>query len=208
MNVIDTQPHERRCLATGATRSRVDLVRFVVSPDGALVPDLEECLPGRGLWVTTSRSQINDAVRKKLFARAAKREITVDPGLADQVEALILKRCVSYLGLAKRAGEAVNGFEKVATWLRSGRAIAWVVASDAAQGGRDKIRSNADVSVVNALSREELSLALGGENVVHAALAEGGIARRFLAETVRLAGIRGSGPDRDLPSTAAVTNSN
>jgi predicted RNA-binding protein YlxR (DUF448 family) len=45
---------ERMCALTRAIAPRAELVRFVASPDGEVVPDLKECLPGRGMWLTLS----------------------------------------------------------------------------------------------------------------------------------------------------------
>lgn len=198
----------RRCLVTGEVCERERLVRFVVDPAGCIVPDLDEKLPGRGLWVRASAPLIAKAATSGAFARAAERSIAVDAEfLVRQVEFLIVRRCQSLLGLAKRAAEAVNGYEKVAAWIGAGRAAVWVVASDAAAGSRAKIAPPAAVATVAWLTRDELSLAMGAENVVHAALSAGGLARRFLKEAARLAGIRDTGSASGA-STAAAVNTN
>ncbi len=183
--------HGRRCVATGEVKDKSDLIRFVVGPDGALVPDVVGNLPGRGVWLTASREALDRAVRKRLLARAVRRSVTVEPDLADRVEVLLARRCLEILGLARRAGQVTTGFEKVRSLLRAGRAGALVAASDGGADGREKLRRlGGDLPVVELLTRAELSLALGRENVVHAALAGGRLCDRFLVEAGRLAGFR------------------
>jgi len=167
------------------------MVRFVVGPEARIVPDVAGKLPGRGIWVSASRSALERAISKRLFARAAKAPVLVDPDLARQVETLLAQRCLEYLGLARRAGLAVAGFEKVRERLQRGGVAVLLAAADGAADGRLRLRRLApDIPLVELLTGEELSLALGRENVVHAALAPGGLAKRFLAETARLTGFR------------------
>lgn len=182
---------ERRCIVSGEVTATSSLVRFVVGPDGGIVPDVGAELPGRGIWVASTRAAVDQAARKRLFAKAAKRAVSVPENLSDRVEALLARRCLDLLGLARRAGHVVNGFEKAQGALRSGRAAVLLGARDAAVGGRTKLRRMAkEIAVVELFSVTELSLALGQENVVHAALYHGGLADRFLTEAGRLAGFR------------------
>ena len=184
----------RRCLATGEVADKSELVRFVVGPDGSVVPDVDGKLPGRGMWVSASRQAVDRTVAKRLFSRAAKRAVVASPDLADTVERLLTRRCLDYLGLAVRAGAVVAGFEKVRERLRKRQAAVLLAASDSAVDGRDKLSRLADgVTVFGLFSRAELSLAIGRENVVHAALRRGGLADRFVVEAARLRGFRNSG---------------
>ena len=178
----------RRCLATGEERPRAELVRFVVAPDGAVVPDVAGRLPGRGMWTLARRDVLADAVGRRLFGRAAKRPVRAEPDLADRVEALLLRRCVEGLGLARRAGQAVGGFERVREWLRQGRCGAVVIAADASAEGRRKL--GAGVPVVAGLRAEELGGAFGCEALSYVGLARGALAARVAADAVRLAGFR------------------
>jgi predicted RNA-binding protein YlxR (DUF448 family) len=182
---------ERRCIATGASADPESLVRFVLGPDGAVVPDIEERLPGRGLWVTADRAALDHAVAKQLFAKAARRAVKVPPDLVARTEALLTRRCLDLLGLARRGGALITGFDAVAEMLGSGRAAVRLTAAGAGPDGREKLDRRAGaLPVVDCLTRGELSLALGKENVVHAALAPGRLSGRFLREARRLGGIR------------------
>ena len=178
----------RRCLVTGEERPRAELVRFVVSPDGAIVPDVDGRLPGRGLWTLARRDAVAAAAGGRLFARAAKRPVQVEPTLADQVEKLLLRRCIEGLGLARRAGQAVAGFERVRDALRNGKCGALVVAADASAEGRRKLDGGLPVAAT--LRSEELGLAFGGEAVTYVGLAPGALAGRITADAARLAGFR------------------
>jgi ribosomal protein L7Ae-like RNA K-turn-binding protein len=155
------------------------------------VPDIEGKLPGRGLWVTASRAIVDQAVRKGAFPRAARRAVKVPADLADQIERLLTRRCINLLGLARRAGKLTNGFVKVSEALQAGRVAALVQAADASEDGRAKLaRLARHMARVELLTTAELGLALGRENVVHAALSPGGLTSSFLAEAQRLAGFR------------------
>ena len=122
---------QRRCIATGAIMAKERLLRFVVAPDGMLVPDIGEKLPGRGMWVTADRATIETAVQKNPFARVARQQVKVPPDLADQVAGLMRQRLIDGLGFARRAGNAACGFEKIEAWVRSRKAAALLIASDA-----------------------------------------------------------------------------
>ena len=181
----------RKCIVTGDVKPISSLLRFVIGPEGGLVPDLGGKLPGRGIWVTSARTTLEHAMAKRLFARAARRPVAVEPNLADALESLLARRCLDLLGLARRAGGLVTGFEKVKAMLRDGRAAILIEASDAARHGRAKLCRLADeATVIEIFAVAELSLALGHENVVHAALAPGRLADRLLAECRRLGGFR------------------
>jgi len=182
----------RRCLATREERDKATLLRFVVGPGDELVPDIEGRLPGRGLWLTPRRDIVAAAGAKNLFAKAARRRVVVSPDLAERVEALLLRRCLDLLGLARGAGVAVAGFEKVRAWLLARRAGVLLAAGDGALDGRRKLRAAAHgLPVIELFSGAELGAALGRETVIHAALAPGRIADRLLAESARLAEMRG-----------------
>jgi len=182
---------ERRCIVSGESGDRTALIRFVVGPDDDIVPDIAGKLPGRGIWVGASATLLSRAVEKRLFQRAARRPVKAGPELVGLVEELLVRQCQGLLGLARRAGELVCGYEKVRAFAVAGKAVLLVTARDGAPGGGAKLaRAAAGVPVVALLDVAELSLALGRENVVHAALGPGGLADRFGAEARRLAGFR------------------
>jgi predicted RNA-binding protein YlxR (DUF448 family) len=188
---------ERRCIATGAILPAEKLVRFVVSPDGAVVPDLDGKLPGRGLWLSASRAAFAKAIAKGDFAKAAKAKVSVAPDLADHVVKLLEAKLKADLGMARRAGQVETGFDSVMRGLD--KKIPPVVvfhAAGASDDGARKIRSalksrDLEATLVDILSREALSLALGRENVVHAAVRPGTLADRLILNAMRLAGLQG-----------------
>lgn len=189
----------RRCFVTGTVRPKAELVRFVVGPDGRIVPDVAQRLPGRGLWLTARRDIVATALTKRLFARAARQSVSVDDGLADRVEALLAQRCCDVIGLARRAGQAVMGFTKVEAALAASKAAVLTAASDGAADGRGKLRALArGLPLVECLTGAELGAAFGRDYVVHAALMPGGLAETLLAEAARLAGFRGAPEERGL----------
>ena len=193
------RPRERRCLVSRQSGPAEQLIRFDVPPDQVVVPDLEERLPGRGLWLTATRDIIDTACRKRVFAKAVRGPVTTNDHLADTIEQLLVRRCLSLLGIARRAGEAVTGFEKVREMARGGKAGLLLTASDAAADGRRKIESAARgaddrggnvAKVARLLSSAELGGVFGRDAAVHVAVMEGALAARILTECNRLAGFR------------------
>jgi predicted RNA-binding protein YlxR (DUF448 family) len=182
---------ERRCFVTRATNERGELLRFALDPDGRIMPDVDERLPGRGIWLSADRDVLNKAVEKRLFGKAAKQSVKISDGLADQIERLLTRRFFDGLGLARRAGQIVMGFDQVQAWLPSSGAAVLLAAADGAVDGRRKLRRLApDLPLIVAGSRDEIGSALGRESLVHAALPPGKLALRVLRDAGRLAGFR------------------
>lgn len=182
---------ERRCVASGESGPAEAMIRFVIDPEGRVVPDLAGRLPGRGVWVGADRDRLERAVAKSLFARAAKRPATAPDSLVGDVERLLARRVVDAIAMARKAGLAATGFEKVRERLKKGRAAVLLEARDASEQGRGKLAPLArGVEVVGCLDRDELGLAFGRDFVVHAALEQGGAAERVVKEARRLSGFR------------------
>ena len=186
----DRDGPERRCIVTGDVQPKTGLIRFVLSPDGVVVPDLAEKLPGRGLWVTAERDILAKAAAKGLFARAAKAPALVPPDLVEQVEAGLAKRVIEFVSLARKAGRAVAGFEKVKDWLAGGRAKVLLQASDGSDRGKGKLWTPPGGRWFGCLTANELGLAFGRDYVIPGALAAGGLAARVVEEAAKLSGVR------------------
>lgn len=192
----------RRCIVTRGTGVRTGLLRCVVGPDGVLVPDASERLPGRGYWVTAARTVIETALRKRVFQKVAGKDVTVPADLADQAAAQVERQCLSLLGLARRAGQITTGEERVAGMIENGRAGLILEATDGAgairrrAAGPHREPTRDGVPVVRLFDRDQLSMALGGGNVVHAVIEQGAMAARMLRETNRLEALRPAGDVR------------
>jgi predicted RNA-binding protein YlxR (DUF448 family) len=211
------ETHERRCIATMQRRSPSQMVRFAVAPDGVVTPDISARLPGRGGWVTARREAVELAATRGAFPRAFKRQVTVPAELAGQVEALLARRCVDMLGMAKRAGDLILGFEQVREAIRDQRPGCLITANDASEDQRGKVlglakaiygpdldadpedgsgepedtRENGRLPpVAGCFSGVELGMALGRERVIHACLKLGPIAHAWMGELGRLSGFR------------------
>ncbi|EKE74494.1 hypothetical protein B30_02180 [Celeribacter baekdonensis B30] len=166
------------------------LIRFVVSPDGLLVPDLSEKLPGRGIYVSAERDVLEEALKKRLFSKAARMDLTIPDGFVDLLEAGLTDRVVHLISLARKAGDAVCGFEKVKGWLADGRAKILLQASDGSERGKGKLWTPEGGRWFGHLTSSELGLAFGRESVIHGALAGGGLSKRVVEEATRLMGVR------------------
>jgi len=201
----DDSPALRRCIVTGEVRDRGSLLRFVVGPDGAIVPDVAARLPGRGLWLTARRDIVERAVAKRLFARAARRPVVAPAGLADRIEGLLAKRCCDALGLARRAGLAVAGFDRVSEAVRRGRAALLLAALDGAEAGRRKLAAlGGGLPSASVLTAAELGAAFGRDRIVHAGVGQGPLCERLRVDLGRLAGLRAAAAmDHGLKFTPA-----
>ena len=202
---------ERSCVVTRALLPPDELIRFVASPSGEIVPDVARKLPGRGVWVTCSRPVVEKAVSGKAFARALKRRVDVPADLADRVEERLIRRALDALSLATKAGLVVTGAGKVNTWIERGAEGALIQAIDASPEGLAKVArkyravcraSDRSPACVALLTIEQLGLAMGRANVVHAALSDGEAADNFLVATKRLEQYRVISPDRSASENA------
>ena len=173
------------------------MLRFVLAPDRTVVPDLAARLPGRGIWLSARRDVLETARLRGAFARAAKGAVSVPADLPLLVEPGLVRRVSELLGLARRAGQAVSGFQKAREWLVSGRAGLVVQAADGSADERTRFLSGArDIPVVSPLPGEALGAVFGRDHAVHVVVAPGRLAEALQIETERLAGVA-----RPLPGT-------
>jgi uncharacterized protein len=188
----------RMCAVTRAVRPIDELIRFVVSPSGEVMADLKRKLPGRGLWVSASRQAVAEAARRNQFSKGFKRDVRVAPTLAADTENLLVRGVIEALAMAAKAGQVVSGFSKVEGALAQRQAQnslkALIHAADGAADGIRKldavVRQNAgnngesrEFPVVTVLTSEQLDLALGRSNVIHAALLAGPASKTFLSRS-------------------------
>jgi hypothetical protein len=177
------------------------MVRFVRAPSGEVVPDIAGDLPGRGVWISAQRDLVDRAIQRRAFARGLTPDVkkgsggpgalSVPQDLSEEVERQLAKRCLDLLGLARRSGALTAGAEKVTALAKAKKIVVLIEARDGAADGREKLRWLCPgVPVVDLFSSRELGLALGRENVVHAALTSDGFADRFITEVRRLQGFR------------------
>ena len=199
------ESRERRDIVSGEIFPEHRLIRFVAAPDGTVVPDAAAKLPGRGLWVEASKDAVNTAVEKKLFSRAAKAQLTAGADLAERAEKALVTRMLGDLGIARRAGSLVLGFDNVMRGLEGPKPPKLLIeAFDGSADGKRKLyaaahRLELGCVVIESLTSAELGLALGRENVIHAAVQPGGLAERLIFDAERLLGFR--------PRTSAAKSS-
>lgn len=188
-------PANRQCALTRAHLPRSAMVRFVLSPDSQVLPDIAGRLPGRGLWLRADRDVLLQAARKGVFARGFRQQVTVSGDLPDMVEGLLVRRCSELIGLARKAGEAVCGFDQVRDALRKSPPGILLEASDGGEDGRRKVYFLAKalysgVRTARALSAAELGMAFGREHVVHGLVRAGAISENLAIAFGRLSGFR------------------
>ncbi len=186
---------ERLCVATRTVRPVAELIRFVVGPDGAVVADLKRKLPGRGVWVTATRTAVDEAVRRNIFARSFKAKVAAAPDLGALLDRQLAGSCLDALAIAHKAGRVAIGFAKTEAALAREPVVALINASDAAADGVRKLAAAArhredegarSVATIQAFNSAQLDLALGRSNVVHAALLAGPASNGFIARCTGL----------------------
>ncbi len=206
--------NDRTCIVTRESGPAVDLIRFVAAPDGSIVPDLKRNLPGRGCWIKAERHSVDEAVRRKLFPRALKAQVSVPEDLGALVDRLLTKSALGSLALARKSGAVVSGSAKVDSAVRTGRAILVLHATNAAPDGIRKLdqarhaarlTTGADINACSLFTGEEMDLAFGGGNVIHAAVIEGTAATGFVTRALQLQKYRGESAANleNLAATAA-----
>ncbi len=168
------------------------MIRFVVAPDGRVVPDLAARLPGRGIWLSADADVVEGARRRGGFARAARGPVSVPPDLLPGLQAALARRIAEQLGLARRAGQAVAGFTKAREWLEQGRVALIVQAADGSAEERARLLGGWNGPVVAPLPGAALGAVFGRERAVHVAVSAGGLAERIRTETARLSGLTAS----------------
>jgi uncharacterized protein len=184
------------CIVTREEADEDALVRFARAPDGGVVPDLQAKLPGRGVWVTCSRSTLNDAIKRQAFTRGFEEDCKVPDELPDMVGNLLRKQAVNQLSLARKAGTAVQGFTKVEEAVRKGGIRVLLHTEGAGEDGvskLDRLAGNKTV-IANSFRSDEMDLAFGRPNVIHAAIAASGLADRLVVYLQRMASFEGLGP--------------
>jgi predicted RNA-binding protein YlxR (DUF448 family) len=208
---------ERFCVATRTVKPVDEMIRFVVGPDGQVVPDLKRKLPGRGVWVDATRAALAEATRRKAFARGFKREVRVAADFVDSTERLLVRSVLDALAIAGKAGQVVAGFAKVEGALARDNVAAVIHAADAAPDGVRKIdaalrrRFGDDVekiAIIDAFGSQQLDLALGRANVVHAALLAGPASDTLIERSMRLRRFRAGsdGRHRDSKQGLRIVN--
>lgn len=185
----ETELVDRMCIVTRVVKPEDELIRFALSPDGVVVPDLKRKLPGRGVWVSLDRKMLGDAIKRHLFSKGFGAEAKAGPELADLVGLQLRKDVLSALSLARKAGLALSGFMKVEEALTKGNVRMIFHASDGSVDGRQKLdrKCAANVVIFDLFASGDLDLAFGKSNVIHAAVANGGMAEKLLDYARKLA---------------------
>ena len=205
---------ERTCALTRTLKPVDDMIRFVVGPAGDVVPDLKRKLPGRGIWITATRSALEQAVKGNVFARGFKRNVRPAADLPEATERLLQQSALDALAIAGKAGQVIGGFAKVEATIGRDDLKALIHAADAAEDGKRKLdaalagkipEKSREIAIITGLTGEQLDLALNRPNVVHAALLAGPVSETFVARAKRLERFR-TGQSPDLVSAHAPTD--
>jgi len=194
------KPLERRCLASGESRDPIDMVRFVLDPEGAVTPDIQGKLPGRGTWVSSDRKSLEKVIAQKGFNRGFKGKAKVEGDLVALTEALLVRRVLGLITMARKASVIAMGFDQVQSMAREASIAFRIEASDGSKDGRSKIRTLAkamnreqelpDPIVVGCFTADDIGQALARESIVHAAIRPSKLAKSMKIDVRRLAGFR------------------
>lgn len=200
----------RQCALTRDRLAQSEMIRFVRSPQGGIVPDIAARLPGRGVWLKADRSLLAEAIRKNIFARALKQPVSVDMSLLDLVETLLVRRLQGIIGMAKRAGDIVIGFSQVRSKLKASAGGILLMASDSAEDGRMKLYRLAQalpqtIWISGGLTSTELGEPLGRSDMVYGFIRQGAFSSHWLIGYNRLKGYRSVPELNWFPPLEAMT---
>ncbi|TPG41921.1 RNA-binding protein [Roseomonas nepalensis] len=184
----------RRCIVTRESLPKESMIRFVLGPDRALVPDLAGRMPGRGMWLSARGDVLERAISRGAFMKAARGPVHPIPDLRQSIVEGLRRRIRDQVGFARRAGQAVVGFQQAREWLQAGRAALLVEAADGSASERSRLVGGHGVPVVPVLDAAELGALFGRDHAVHVAVAPGRLAEGILAEAARLAGVLDTTP--------------
>ena len=195
---------ERLCVLTRQVKPVGEMIRFVLGPQGDVVPDLKRKLPGRGIWVTGTRRDLAEAVRRGALARGFGRPVKIPDDFVENTERLLERSALDALAIAGKAGQTVAGFSKVEAALMRGQARVLLHASDAAPDGVRKLEGvrrqmqeeGRQIGLIAAFPSAQLDLALGRSHVIHAALLTGPATETFIARCARLDRFRAGKPEQ------------
>ena len=160
----------RKCIVTGEIKDKSQLLRFVLTPDRQIVPDLYKKLPGKGVYVSNSYRILAQAISKNAFSKVLKKNVKVNAELLQIVENVLHKNALNAISLAKKAGNVVIGMDKVLEALKADKVKFILEASDAGEDGQKKLnRYTEEMTVYRLFSVEELDKALDKVNTVYLA---------------------------------------
>lgn len=182
---------ERRCIVTGEHGTPETLLRFAVSPEGVLVFDCYQKLPGRGAWVTPNATMLQHAMDNKLFTKTFKSQVKLQEGFVDHVEERLKQSAYELLPLCQKSGLLISGYEKVKETFAQEAVAALIMASDASENAREKLFTiRKDYPLIEAFTREELGVAVGREQAVQIALLESALSQKFIQKMQCFTGFR------------------
>ncbi|MCA3302929.1 MAG: RNA-binding protein [Roseomonas sp.] len=178
----------RRCIVSRESLPKAEMIRFVLGPGREIVPDLAERLPGRGMWLSARGDVLESAISRGAFTRAARGPVVVPPGLPAMLQQGLRTRIADLLGLARRAGQAVAGWQAAREWRSADRIALLVQASDGSPAERERL-SGGGIAAVMPLTAAELGRVFGRDHIVHVAVAPGRLAEAIRSEAGRLSGL-------------------
>jgi uncharacterized protein len=203
----------RTCVVTGFEAEPEAMLRFALSPEGVVTPDIHRRLPGRGVWTQLDINVVAKAVQRKAFSRGFKNEAKADATLPELVDRLLEDAALRLLSFANKAGLVVSGAMKVESAIRGRKIFALLQASDGAPDGAAKLdrlvrgvfgERETSVARINLFASCQLDLALGRSNVIHAALSAGPTSAAFLVKAGRLVQYRAGAASAAKADTHAV----
>ena len=202
---LEAHVPERTCILSRRTAPCEQLIRLALSPDAEVAPDVRARAPGRGAWLGVTRAELDEATAKGKLKAALQRAfktnaVSVPADLGARTEAALRQAALDRLGMEARAGNLINGADKVENAARSGKVALLIHAADAGEDGCRKldqawrVGGGGPQGVIFPEPRTILSMALGRENVVHVALTDPAAASRVSHALKRWRAF--TGPDR------------
>jgi predicted RNA-binding protein YlxR (DUF448 family) len=188
----------RKCLVTGTTIEKKDLIRFVVDPENNLIADINQNLPGKGYWVKADRDTISKAINKKILCKAIKKKVTVEKNVLEKIEIQITKQIINQISLSRKAGAAIFGFDKIKASIKSNNIGLVIQALDGSDREKKRLRNHSIPKIIDdCLTGSELGKAFGREKVIHCAILRSDFVENIYFHSNRLNNLKNPVPHYD-----------
>ena len=185
----------RKCLVTGVTIEKKNLIRFVLSPQNDLVADINQKLPGRGYWVKAERQIVLKAIKKNILIKATKQEVSIEKNVLERIESQLKKKIINQISLCRKAGMAIFGFDKIKVALSKNNIGLLIQAIDGSDKEKKRILNKSIPKIINnCFTASDLGKAFSREKVVHCAILQSGFVENINFDSNRLNNLKNPVP--------------
>ena len=156
----------KKSFAENADLDENDFIKFSLSPDNKLVPDLHDKLPGKSIWATTDKALIECIQERKDVKEHFGVSHVFTNDLLFLIKKILRKKIVNSISLAKKAGYLAIGIDTIKAQLKEKKHCLIIVAKEARSLKNYSFFSSNTISCFeNLLYQRDLEKSTGKNNV-------------------------------------------